>query len=95
MEEGEAQGPGSYLPALWRDGGCFFVWGCRRVTEAHPSPFSPLLLLPLLLLLLLPWPLSDHCYCECRPQSSRAEGGSLCGGLGLSAADTKEAELHI
>lgn len=46
-----------YLPAF-KARGCFV-----GVREAYPSPLPSLLLL-------LPWPLSGHCCCDCRPESS-------------------------
>lgn len=74
------------------------------VTEAYPSPLPSLLLL-------LPWPLSGHCYCDCRPESSGVleedslslsltHTHSLSLSLSISSPSllknrTEEAELHI
>lgn len=69
--EGEAEALGTIYQLFGGMGGVF-VCGGNRSAHSPPSPSpSPSPPPPSSLLLLLPWPLSDHCCCACRPESSR------------------------
>lgn len=61
-----------FIYQLFGGMGGVFVCGGNRSAHSPPSPSpSPSPPPPSSLLLLLPWPLSDHCCCACRPESSR------------------------
>lgn len=65
-EEREGERVLGFICQLFGSMGLFCEGGGRDVPL--PSLTLSLLSSPLLL---LPWPLSDHCCCDCRPESSR------------------------